>query len=141
MKYAEAFKKLGYKLDNHQTDWSAEKADGVCISMWRDKVKWNASPPYFDTDEAWPDWEPGADKIGHRKRTQHIELARDKHDGFVDIVLRRGTYDEQHGDAEPWDWKSRGGRWKISRFVRSNGKFRAEVVVHGKGSPPPQVTE
>ena len=132
MRYAEAFRKLGYKLDNHQTDWSAEKEDGVCISIWSDRVEWKPSPPHFDTDEAWPDEEPGAGAIGHKKRTKHIQRACDEFDGFVDVVLRGGAYREQHGDAEPWDWKRRGGRWKVTQFDRSNGRYRAEVIVQEK---------
>jgi hypothetical protein len=130
MNYADAFKTLGYKLQNHQTDWSAEKTDGVCISMWRERLT-RKSPLHFDTDEAWPDGEPATNKIGFNKRTRHIETACEKFDGFVDVVLRDGAYGEQHGDSEPWNWKHRGGRWKITRFDPSSGKFRAEVVALG----------
>lgn len=132
MKYTEAFRKLGYKLDNHQTDWSAEGPDGVCISLWRDKVSWSPSPPVFDTDEAWPDGELGIDENGHAKRTRHIARAVDEFGGAIDVVVRQGTYRDRHGDTEPWDAKRRGGRWKITRFDGPTGKFRAEVVVQNK---------
>lgn len=130
MKFAEAYKKLGYRLDNHQTDWSAEKADGVCISIWKKLANWKSSPPYFDCFEVWPEEEPGSHKNGHKKRRRHIRRAFDELDGFVDVVLLSGTYGEGYEDAEPWERP--GGRWKITRFDSSNGKFRAEVVLKGK---------
>ena len=130
MRFAEAYKKLGYKLDNHQTDWSAEKADGVCISLWRSLL--NRNPLYFDSFEVWPDEEPGANKIGHKKRTQHLKLAVEQFDRSVDVVLLNGVYGEGYEDAEPWGWRRRGGCWKITHFDEPTGKFRAEVVVQGK---------
>jgi hypothetical protein len=131
MRYAEAFKKLGYRLGNPQNEWSAANENGVCISLWRDTLI-KKSPLHLDTDEAWPDGEPAADSIGFKKRTKHIETACAKFDGFVDVVLRDGAYEGQHGVSEPWDWKRRGGRWKITQFDPSNGEFRAEVVEQGK---------
>ncbi len=130
MRFADAYKKLGYKLDNHQTDWSAEKADGVCISIWKKLACWKPPPPYFDCSEVWPDEEPGADQIGHKKRRRHVQRAFEELHGFVDAVLLSGTYGEGYDDAEPCERP--GGRWKITRFDPSNGKFRAEVVVQGK---------
>jgi hypothetical protein len=131
MRYTEAFKKLGYTLDNHQTDWSVANENGVCISLWQEKLV-RKLPPYFDTDEAWPDGEPGTTTTGFKKRTEHIKIACEEFGGFVDVVLRDGSYQGRHGNSMPWDWKRRGGRWKITEFDPSNGIFRAEVVVPEK---------
>jgi hypothetical protein len=38
MQFVEAFDALGYAVQVPRQDWSAEKPDGVCISLWKKEL-------------------------------------------------------------------------------------------------------
>src|SRR5438128_110283 len=77
MQYAEAFDKLGYRLDVPRQDWSAEKLDGVCISIWkkemgsRDGSLWMDTRTHADPADQWQS------KSGNKKRIRHLRRAID----------------------------------------------------------------
>lgn len=49
MRYAEAFKKLGYDLPNPRQHWSCSSESGVCLSLWHQEIDWKNHK--FDTRE------------------------------------------------------------------------------------------
>jgi hypothetical protein len=129
VQYAEAFQKLGYSLKSIRNDWSAEKPDGICISIWTKEAKWSPSPPSLDLWDLHPeggDWER---KPGHAKRTRHLSRAVEDFDGFIDVILVAGSPGEAYDNATPWSAKERKGHvWRIVRFDPASGYFRAEAV-------------
>ena len=127
MNFAEAFKKLGYALESVRQDWSAEKPDGVCISLWRKTMFHQGGMPYLDLWELHPDGGAWEQKSGHAKRTRHISRAVEHYDGKIDVVLVTGEPGVSYQDAEPWDRVKRGGYWKITKFDPESGFFRAEI--------------
>jgi hypothetical protein len=129
MKFVEAYNDLGYSLGNHRQDWSAEKPDGVCISLWKVEIQWQPSPPVLDGFSLWPDGVPGSERPGFAKRLRHLKRAATEFGGDVDVVVLHGTPGKGYGVAEPW---RRGSKWRITRFDPTNGNFRAEVIVDGK---------
>lgn len=38
MQFVEAFEHLGYNVEAPRQDWSAEKEDGICISLWKKEM-------------------------------------------------------------------------------------------------------
>ena len=64
MQFVEAFEHLGYNVEAPRQDWSAEKEDGICISLWkkemrtRDGLMWVNTSVHADPDrelehQAW----------------------------------------------------------------------------------------
>jgi hypothetical protein len=134
MKLTEAYKRLGYTLDNHQTDWSAAKPDGIAIAIWQREMGVHDRLPYFDTRSI--PVAPETDiRIGHAKRLKHLERARDEFDGRLDVILLSGIPSEgAYRSADPWQVQSRGGFWKLKEFDPTTGHFRVEVVATPKAS-------
>ena len=129
MQYSEAFQKLGYALQNQRQDWSAEKPDGICISLWTKEVRWSPLPPALDLWSLHPEGGEWESKIGHAKRTEHLARAVDEFDGFVDVVLVSGTPGEAYENATPWSAQERKEHvWRVVRFDPASGYFRAEAV-------------
>lgn len=40
MRFVEAFEKLGCEVAAPRTDWSAERDDGVCLTLWTKETDW-----------------------------------------------------------------------------------------------------
>ena len=125
MQYVEAFKSLGYDVPNPRQDWSAEKCDGICITLWKVEVQWIPPPPRIDLwDLATPgttDWE---NLSGHKKRTNHLERAVSEFDRWVDVIIVSGVPGHGYGAAEPWLPEKRANhRWRIREFDKATGFF------------------
>jgi hypothetical protein len=125
MKYVEAFNSLGYDVPNPRQDWSAEKANGVCITLWRSEVAWTPPPPALNL---WERATPGANDWeslpGHRKRTRHIARAVSEFGGWVDVIVVNGTPGEGYGSADPWlPWERAQHAWQIQKFDEATGFF------------------
>ncbi|WP_273501634.1 hypothetical protein [Paracoccus sphaerophysae] len=137
MNFSDAFARLGYKLSNIRTDWTAVAPHGVCLSIWKSElVKPKGGIPYWDLFELHPtgggDW---TQKPGHAKRSKHLQIAMSEFGGVVDAVLLDGSSSEPIEAAHPWLASERkGARWKITRFDPASGFFRAEIT-------PPLATE
>lgn len=129
MQYEKAFRRLGYSLDNVRQDWSAEKADGVCVTLWKKEVNWRSKPPYVDLWELHPDGGDWESLPGHRKRTAHISKAMDDHGGHVDAIIVTGEPGESYGTAHVWEPEERQDHtWRITKFNCATGYFRAEAT-------------
>ena len=127
MQFVEAFEELGYKVPNPRQDWSAEKPDGVCITLWKADVNWVPPPPKFDL---WKLAEPGQNEWenlpGHSKRTRHLQRAMSDFDGKVDVVIVGGTPGEGYGTADPWLLQQRKNHtWRLTKFDEATGFFSA----------------
>lgn len=129
MKYVEAFNALGYNVENPRQDWSAEKADGVCITIWQKEGSVANGLPYLDLWELHPEAGNWVDKSGHKKRTTHLKRAVAEFGGRVDVILVSGDPREgSYKNAAPWLIHERKGRhWHISKFDPETGFFRAEI--------------
>ena len=130
MKFVQAFEVLGYSPANHQTDWSAEKENGVCITFWRVELSVENGLPVYELDLTGQTLPPDhwTTKVGHRKRTAHLQRALNEFDGLVDAILLKGPSGGPYEDAQPWIPEQRNGaRWRITRFDPATGGFRAQV--------------
>jgi len=76
MKFTEAFEALGYELADFRQDWTAEKSDGVCISLWKKEMGtrhgllWMNTRVHADPIDQW------RDKAGNRRRIASSPRAR-----------------------------------------------------------------
>ena len=125
MRYVEAFNKLGYQVPAPRTDWTAENADGICLTLWKSEVCWTPSPPSMDLFKMY---EPGTnawEKLpGHTKRTRHLSRAWNEFDGKVDVVLVAGIPGEGVTNADPWVANQRNGYgWRLTKFDSGTGFF------------------
>jgi len=128
MQFVEAFDRLGYEVPNPRQAWTAEKEDGVCITIWRKELMHEDGRPYLDLWKMYPEgnewWE---DKSEHKRRTRRLERAIDEFGGRVDAILLSGEVGKSYGNADPWDVRKRSGHWRIARLCRQTGYFRAEI--------------
>jgi len=127
MQYVEAFKSLGYDVPNPRQDWSAEKADGICITLWKVEVDWAPPPLRIDL---WEKAEPGTTEwetlTGHKKRTSHLARAISEFNGWIDVIIVTGTPGEGYKNADPWLSSKRANhRWRILKFDEVTGWFSA----------------
>jgi len=127
MQYVEAFNSFGYDVPSPRQDWSAEKADGICITLWKAEVDWTPPPPRIDL---WLRANPGTTEwetlSGHKKRTSHLSRALSEFDGWVDVILVSGTPGEGYGNADPWLPPQRANhKWRIKKFDGATGWFSA----------------
>jgi hypothetical protein len=129
MKFAEAFNRLGYRLEVPRLDWSAQNDDGVCLSLWRSEINWKDLS--FDTRvDAGPPATWNA--AGNNKRMRHLSTALAKFDGWVDVVVVDGVPGEGVNNATPWNPEDRQGRrWRVSNFDDLTGHFAARAVSPG----------
>lgn len=129
MTFTDAFAKLGYRLSSPRTDWSAEKPDGVCLSLWAKEMR-NLSPGLaFDTRRDAQPIETWNHKHGHKRRLPHLARAVSAFDGYIDVVVVSGTPGEGHGDANPWLPETRNGYpWRVMFFDPLTGHFAAQTV-------------
>jgi hypothetical protein len=130
MKFGEAYKSIGYTLDNVQTDWSAlEEGRGVAISIWWAEVRMESGRPVFSTKDLKRDDTPATDaRLGSRKRIKHLQKAWNEFGGWVDAIILTGVPSEGYGSAEPWDPAKCGGQWRIRRPEEDSGHFLVELV-------------
>ena len=128
MEFEEAFKSLGYKLESFRQDWTAERDDGICITIWTKQTKVKDGLPYLDCWEIDHNGDDFMEGPAHKKRTLHLERAMNEFDGLVDVILVSGPPGGSYENATPWDSKKRKGSWKIVKFCSETGFFRAEVV-------------
>lgn len=127
MQYVEAFNRLGYDVPSPRQDWSAEKADGICITLRKGEVDWAPPPPRFDI---WKSWKPGENDWdtlpGHKKRNRHIARAIGEFDRWVDVIIVNGTPREGYGSADIWNPELRKNhRWRIQEFDMATDFFSA----------------
>jgi hypothetical protein len=126
MQFSEAFRKLGYSLDVPRLDWTAEKGDGVCISLWQKEMGEREGLRWMDTKVHATDNEVWRNKSGNRKRIRHLRRAIDEFDGIVDVVIVQGTPGEGYGNAVPWLATERlGTRWRVTYLEEETGHFEA----------------
>src|SRR5438067_13179148 len=129
MQFLEAFEALGYAVQVPRQDWSAEKADGICISLWRketgtrDGLLWMNTRVHADPIDRW------GNKPGNQKRIQHLRRAIDDFAGKADVVIVSGTPGVSYGTAQPW--KSKGSRagthWQVTNFDELTGRFEDQL--------------
>ena len=127
MQYGEAFKKLGYSIKMPRQDWSAEKSDGICISIWQKECSVFNGLPYCDLWELHPNGGAWEQKLGHSRRTRYLQRAINEFEGKVDVILVTGNPGESYESADPWIVSERGAGWYISKFDPATGFFRAEI--------------
>ncbi len=130
MQFVEAFEHLGYDVEAPRQDWSAEKKDGICISLWkkemgtRDGLMWVNTSVHADPIENW------GTKSGNTKRIRHLRRALEEFGGRVDVVIVSGDPGEGYGTAQPWVAKD--GRantyWQITEFEAGTGHFEVVLV-------------
>ncbi|MBA2918446.1 hypothetical protein GON01_05600 [Sphingomonas sp. MAH-20] len=125
MRFAEAFKALGYELEAVRTDWSAEADHGVCLSLWKKETDFRAlvmdTRVHADPIEGW------GHKPGNKRRIAHADRALREFDGWIDVVALDGVPGEGYGNASPWDAKARGRRWRITFLDPKTGHLRLEA--------------
>ena len=133
MNYVTAFNALGYEVPAPRTDWSAEKPEGVCITLWKSEVTWSPPQPHMDL---WARFAPGTAeweaKPGHAKRTKHIQRAMTDFDGWVDVVIVTGTPGQGVESADPWRIEQRRNHaWRIKKFDSATGYFSIATEQRG----------
>jgi hypothetical protein len=127
MKYGEAFSKLGYQLVVPRQDWTAEKENGVCITVWKNNIDY--SNWTFDTRVHAKDWEEWGSKSGNKKRIRHATRALSDFHGWVDVVIVDGLPGEGVANADPWIEKDRKGkRWRVTYLEEETGHIRLELL-------------
>ena len=102
MKFVEAFSRLGYELAAPRQDWTAEKCDGVCISLWLKETGMRDGMPWMDTRLHADPLEKWQHKPGNRKRIRHLRRAIEEFGGRVDVVIVSGDPGVSYGTAQPW---------------------------------------
>lgn len=130
MQFVEAFEHLGYKVGAPRQDWSAEKAHGVCISLWRkemgtrDGLLWMNTSVHADPIENW------GSKPGNMKRIRHLRRALTEFGGRVDAVIVSGDPGVSYGTAQPWvaEEGRAGTYWKVTEFDVETGHFEVVLV-------------
>jgi hypothetical protein len=131
MKYVEAFNKLGYEVPNPRQDWSAEKSDGICITLWEKEVVWQPSPPKLDIWKVHPGAPGEWTKLpGNKKRIRHLKRALSEFGGWVDVIIVSGTPGKGYGDASIWEpERRRNHAWRIRKLDEVTGFFSAVAEV------------
>lgn len=128
MQYAEAFRALGYDIRAPRTDWSAERPNGICLSLWSQELKFAAGVCSYDTERDAGPIENWNQKPGFSRRNRHLARAFTEFGGAVDVVLVSGTTGDRYEDAAPWKPEERrGARWFVTAFDGETGHFQAET--------------
>ena len=113
-------------MEDQRQDWSAEKAHGVCISLWAKETDWKAL--VMDTRIHATDYADWGHKSGNNKRCRHTRRALDEFNGWVDIVKIDGIPGVGYGTASPWLPDERKGfRWRVTFLDDKTGHFRVEA--------------
>ena len=130
MQFVQAFKVMGYDIENQRQDWSAEKIDGVCLTLWTKETDWKSL--VMDTRVNAQDHAIWGAKFGNKKRIRHARRALDEFGGWVDIVKVDGDPGVSYGNAFPWLPVERmGRRWRITHFEEPTGHMRLEALLGG----------
>lgn len=128
MLFTEAFRALGYEVLVPRTDWSADSASGVCLSLWAKEIKYSGGVCTFDTRrDAQPigTWNR---KPGFKRRFEHLVRAVEEFDSAVDAIVVSGTPGGSYEDATPWRPEERKGmKWFVTALDRESGQFAAET--------------
>jgi hypothetical protein len=127
VRYGEAFKKLGYTLVVPRQQWSAEKDDGVCITLWEVELDPEFKKQRLDTRTNCGRHETWATAHGNHLRVRHLSKAMTELGGWVDVVLVRGTPGKGADDANPWMVKERKSAWRVVHFEPDTGHFIVEL--------------
>jgi hypothetical protein len=125
MQFVEAFETLGYKVEAPRQDWTAEKADGVCISLCKKEMGTRGGLMWMDTQVYAGPLENWRDKPGNRKRIRHLRRALDEFAGRVDVVIVSGEPGISCGTAQPWvaDGGREGTYWEVTDLDDETGHF------------------
>jgi hypothetical protein len=127
MNFTNAFAVLGYDLTSPRTDWSAERDDGVCFSLWSREIKWGKGEGSFDTRRDAMPIETWNTKPGFKKRVRHMQRAVDEFGGRIDVILVSGEPGMGYEDAHPWKPEVRKGAWFVEWFEPETGHFTARM--------------
>src|SRR5690606_33698224 len=95
------FHELGYRLKDVRQDWSAEIANGVCITIWKRRMNWDELS--YDTREHTTFIDAWSSKSGNQKRIAHARKALDEFDGWIDAILISGEPGVSYEDAQIWE--------------------------------------
>lgn len=133
MQFVEAFETLGYSVEAPRQDWTAEKMDGVCISLWRkemgirDGLMWMDTRVHADPLERWEA------KPGNRKRVRHLRRAISDFGGRVDVVIVSGTPGVSYGTAQPWipEGAREDTYWQVTYLDETSGHFEVSLKRSG----------
>jgi len=125
MQYSQAFAKLGYTLVAPRQDWSAEREDGVCITLWRSEIDWKTltmdSRVHGGPLEQWSNLPGNAKRIRHARRA----LA----EFVVDVIVVDGVPGQGVIDATPWNAKDRKDIvWRVTELDEATGHIRMEAA-------------
>lgn len=126
MQFVEAFEKLGYKVAAPRTDWSAERDDGICLTLWTKETDWKnlVSDTRVHADDI-QDW---GSKPGNKKRIRHAIRALKEFGGWIDVVKIDGVPGVGYGNATPWLPSERKNmRWRITFLDEDVGDIRLEA--------------
>jgi len=127
MNFTSAFAALGYDLKAPRTDWSAEKGDSVCLSLWAKEISFHGTSCSFDSREKSQPIETWNWKPGFHRRQKHLQMAVDQ-GGRIDVVIVTGAPGGSYEDAHPWLPEQRKGTaWFVTAFDPATGHFRAET--------------
>jgi hypothetical protein len=128
MNFSSAFDALGYDLKAPRTDWSAERDNGVCLSLWAKEIKFKDGGCSFDTKRDAMPIESWNHKPGFRRRLEHLRKAHETLGGRIDVVIVSGTPGASYEDAHPWKPEQRKGMaWYVTDFDYDTGHFSAET--------------
>ena len=138
MSRKKALEALGYEVKNNRANfWSVENETGVCITIWEDELRPNATDPRsFDLSELYTERQPFEDQEPHKDRIKHLKRAKKHFNSRVDVVIvkakkptpKSGQTGRKIKTARPWIPKDHAGAfWKIIN-IKPNGYFRAKVV-------------
>ena len=129
MGFVEAFEKLGYVVEAQRQDWTAEKPDGVCISLWRKEMGSREGMLWMDTRVHADPIENWDHKPGNRKRIRHLQRALTEFGGEVDAVIVSGEPGVSYGTAQPWIPEGLRAEtyWLITDFDENSGHFAVEL--------------
>lgn len=133
MQYVEAFERLGYKVEAPRQDWTAEKADGVCISLWRKEMGVEGGLMWMDTRVHADPIKNWRDKAGNRKRIRHLQRAIGEFDSRVDVVMVSGEPGVSYGTAQPWlaEGSRSGTYWHLKSLDADSGHFEVRLCREG----------
>lgn len=125
MQFVEAFERLGYEVEVPRQDWTAEKADGVCITLWRKEMDTRNGLMWMDTRVHADPLENWHDKPGNRKRIKHLKKAVADFGGRVDVVIVSGEPGVSYCTAQPWlaEAGRSGTYWEVTDLEADTGHF------------------
>ncbi len=127
MGFVESFNALGYSLPNNQGWWSAEREDGVCITLWQEEL--TAGPdglPVMLAERFGPPEEGWVKNPANGRRMKHLKRALEEFDGYVDAVIIQGRPSGAGSVKEGDPWTRPGSKWQVTRILE-DGRFEARL--------------